>query len=214
MIVVKSNRYRDNKGDDGDYVYDIDNEIDFSFSLDFNYVQRAVDFGSFNSFSNFSTTNQQALNNLEFGMTFTFNRVVANLAFGYFPQISNSPENDTTRQTIGGYNFRYTYGKDLLRSKIFELTPEVGIERKNADNSLFGTPYYTEFYNPAFLLDGRLNFGMIFGLFELRGFVGYNYDVSKESWKQQKNIVADGPKTSYTGLYTGVGLSLRFSDKF
>lgn len=222
VIVVKSNRYRDNKNEDGEIVYDWENNVDFSFSFDFNYVQRTIDFGSFNSFSNFSTTKQQPLNNLEFGMTFTVNRVVANLAFGYFPEIANSPENDTTMQTVGGYNFRYTYGKDLLRSKIFEFTPEIGIgfmrlkyteERKNADNSLFGTPYYTEFYNPAFLLDGRLNFGMIFGIFELRGFVGYNYDVSKEGWKQRKNIVSDGPKTSFSGMYTGVGVSLRFSEK-
>ena len=87
-------------------------------------------------------------------------------------------------------------------------------ERTNVENSLFGTPNYSEFYNPAFLLDGRINFGMIIGIIEIRGFAGYSFDVSKEAWKQGKNLVLDGPKTSFSGVYSGVGISLRFNETF
>jgi|GEM_PF-2313360 len=220
VIVVKSNRYKEDQGYDGDNTIDWENETDVSFSLDFNYVTRNLDFGSFNQFSQFRLDNP--INNFEFGMTVTVDRNVTNLAFGYFPEMQNSI-GDSINQTLKGYNFRYTYGKDLLRSKVFEFTPELGIgfmrlkyteERTSGENTLFGTSYYTEFYNPAFLLDGRINFGVLLGIFEIRAFAGYNFDLSKEAWKQQKNPILDGPKTKYSGFYNGVGISLRFGDAF
>lgn len=222
VIVVKSNRYKENSTKNGDIVYDWETQTDFSFSLDFNYIARSLDFTSLNQFSNFSRNSLQTINVLEFGTTFTIDRLVVNMAYGHIPRIDQT-QGDSLFQSVGGFNFRYTYGKDLIRSKAIELTPELGIgfmrmkyteEKRTGENSLFGTPYYTEFYNPAFLLDGRINFGVIAGIFEFRAFAGYNFDVSKEAWKQNKNLVLDGPKTSYTGFYSGIGVSLRFSDKF
>jgi len=223
VIVVKSNRYKEDQTKRREDNIDWQGEDNVSFSFDFNFIQRSIDFGSFNEFSKFNTNKQELLNSYEFGMTVTVNRIVANIAIGYIPKIQNSPRFDSISQTVGGYNFRYTYGKDLLRSKVFELTPELGIgfmrlkyteERTNVENSLFGTPNYSEFYNPAFLLDGRINFGMIIGIIEIRGFAGYSFDVSKEAWKQGKNLVLDGPKTSFSGVYSGVGISLRFNETF
>lgn len=223
VIVVKSNKFKEESTYEGDVDYKKKKDPNLSYSFDVNYINRTLDFGSFNQFTNFGTGQFQPLRIIEFGSTITIKRLVVNMAYGQILQTENFPGNDTTNQTIGGYTLRYTYGKDLLRSKAFEFTPEIGIgfirlkyteERKNAENSLFGTPYYTEFYNPAFILDGRVNFGVILGVFEVRAFAGYNFDVSKEAWKQNKNLVFDGPKTSYTGLYTGVGVSLRFGSSF
>lgn len=223
VIIVKSTNYREHPKKkktttDWDYDYDDNDDFgdDFSFSLDFNMIQRDYDFNSFNNMSSFGLN--KPLMNYEFGMTFTVDRVVGNTAFGFFPQVQMNL-GDTLKQTMKGWNFRYIWGKDLVKAKWLEVTPELGIgyikmkyveERTNSESTTFGTPYKTEFYNPAFLFDARLNVGVIIGIFEVRGFAGYNLDVSNPSWRLTKNIVVNGPETKFSGLYTGFGASLRF----
>ncbi|MDX5319563.1 MAG: hypothetical protein LPK45_00745, partial [Bacteroidota bacterium] len=223
VIVVKSNRYKENMDDilDGDYEFDYEEETDFSFSFDFNVISRRwndlYDFGNrtyFNSLSpDFMT--------FELGMTATVDRAVNNIAFGILPMKTNV-YTDSINSSLGGWNFRYTWGKDLIRSKTLELTPELGIgyslvryteERKTAESTLLGTPYFSEFRNPAFLFDARVNFGVIVGITEFRFLAGYTYDVSKGAWLQGKNPINNGPQTKFTGFYQGVGASIRFNSK-
>lgn len=197
---------------DEDEDYDYSTESDAGFFLDINVVQRTMDMGSFNSFTNFGS--KGIFQNFEFGMTTQMDRIVGNTAFGFFPEV-RSMVGDSSSQTLKGWNFRYAIGGDLFLSKHIELSPTLGIgymqmrfteERTTGTLTPFGTPYFTEFTNPAFLLDGRLNAGVFFGFVKLQGFVGYTLDVSKSSWRQQKNPIVDGPKTKFSGLYSGVGV--------
>lgn len=217
VIVVKSNNYS-SRTDFEEYEEEEDykSKPKFGVSFDFNVVQRNLDMKSFNQFTQFNSNG--LFTNYEIGTTTMIGQTVGNAAFGFYPAIRKE-FGDTAKLGLKGWNFRYTWGRDLLRSRNFDLTPEIGIgytqftyteERTSAGTTLFGTPNYTEFVNPAFLLDARLNAGIILGIFEVRGFVGYNLDVSKKSWKQQDNPIVDGPKTSFSGVYTGFGASLRF----
>lgn len=212
VIVVKSNNYSDEMEYDEDGDYDSNTESDAGFFFDFNVVQRTLDMGSFNTFTNFGS--KGVFLNYEIGMTTQMDRMVGNTAFGFFPEV-RSMVGDSSNQSLKGWNFRYAIGGDLFRSKHIELSPTLGIgymqlrfteERKTGSLTPFGTPYFTEFTNPAFLLDGRLNLGLFFGFVKIQSFVGYTLDVSKSSWRQQKNLIIDGPKTKFSGMYTGVGV--------
>lgn len=213
VIVVKSTNYSDEE----DYDYDGDDAYEpgpgGAVFFDFNVVQRTYDMGSFNNFSNFGT--KGVFLNYEFGFTMQMEQIVSNTLVGFFPEVK-SVVGDSSIQSLKGWNLRYTFGGDLFRSKTLELTPTLGLgyirmryteERKTGVVSPFGTPYYTEFTNPAFLLDGRLNAGLFFGFVKVQGFVGYNLDISKPSWRQQKNPIIDGPKTKFSGMYTGFGIA-------
>ncbi|HCS20944.1 MAG TPA: hypothetical protein DIW47_10370 [Bacteroidetes bacterium] len=212
VIVVKSLNYSEVSKYKGKEDDDYESESESAFFFDINLVQRTFDMVSFNTFTNFNS--KGIFQNYEIGMTTQIGRVVGNTAFGFFPEIT-SVVGDTSHQTLKGWNFRYAFGGDLIRSKHVELSPTFGIgyiqlkyseERTIGDLTPFGTPYYTEFTNPAFLLDGRLNAGFFLGFVKLQGFVGYTLDVSKSSWRQQKNPIIDGPKTKFSGLYTGFGV--------
>ncbi|MHB1279226.1 MAG: erythromycin esterase family protein [Bacteroidia bacterium] len=214
VIVVKSSNYSEKVEDNSDGDNDTEPESDIAFSFDFNIVQRTLDMGSFNSFTNFGA--KGTFLNYEIGMTTQVDRVVGSTSFGFFSGIE-SVVGDSSTQRLKGWNFRYVFGGDLIRGKRLELSPTLGIgfmqlryseERKTGGLTPFGTHYYTEFTNPAFLIDGRLNAGLVLGFVKFQGFVGYNLDVSKSSWRQQKNPIIDGPKTKFSGAYTGFGICL------
>lgn len=214
VIVVKSMNYREVTEYEEDEEYQPEPQKQYSLSIDFNLVNRTLDMGSFNQFTNFAS--DRNFQNFEIGINSSVNRWVGNTSYGFFPK-KESVVGDSSIQGLKGWNFRYNMGFDLLPSKYFELSPTVGLgymqmryseERTVGDKTPFGTPYYTEFTNPAFMIDGRVNYGVALRFIKFQAFLGYNHDVSKSSWKQQKKAIVNGPETKYSGVYSGFGICL------
>ena len=220
IIIVKSNRYNavDGEEDEEEWVYDPSYRSTTSVILGFNYGYRDYDLGSFQNFSGMKVN--LPLSNYEFVVINKFDQTEIRNALGFFTQTTYSPS-DTATQTLSGWNYQYHVGGDLFKSKNIDLTPSLGIgymrlkyteERQVAEQSYFGTPYYTEFYNPAFLFDGRLSLAFSMRRLILRSYAGYTLDVSNTGWKQNKKLLTEGPQTKLSGLYYGFGLGLRLGD--
>jgi hypothetical protein len=127
---------------------------------------------------------------------------------------------DTGTIWMSGWGYKGYFGADLVRARSFDLIPSLGFGfegltlsylDKSNKSGLFGENPRTEFKNPAFILDGRLEANLNVKRLGISLFGGYTLDVSKKKWRQAGGLVTTGPNTSLSGYYAGFALALHFS---
>jgi hypothetical protein len=123
---------------------------------------------------------------------------------------------DSAEISLGGWNYHALYGKDLMKASWLDLVPMLGFgieqlsykeTRHDLSSAYFGNAMRTEYRNPAFYFDGRLELNLNIRFFSLKAFGGYALDVSKQKWRQHNRLVSTSPSTSLSGYYFGFGVS-------
>ncbi|MBI1223422.1 MAG: hypothetical protein GC180_12530 [Bacteroidetes bacterium] len=217
IIIVKSKHYREHMSrNEEDELNEEDAFDDLYISPDFNVVFRNFNMDAFNKATNFGLKTPVSF--LEYGLSVKTSKMTASFQFGNLSGYNKNT--DSSHQHLSGWNFRYTFGRDLIAAKWLNLTPEMGIgfvqltyteENLNAPKTQFKTSYVTKYRNPAFLIDGRLNLGIVVGQVEFRGLAGYTIDVSHDNWRQNGQLLSGGPTTKFTSWYYGAGISVLFN---
>ena len=136
----------------------------------------------------------------------------------WFPTVESKP-NDSVSAALKGYLLSFRGGKDVLRSKKYDLVPGLGlgferwtttITEKFASKDILGNERTTQYTNPAFFMDAGLSFRAHISWITLGFFGRYQLDFSNRKWRQNGDIVDNSPKFSLNAYSLGVSLGFNF----
>ncbi|TNE79471.1 MAG: hypothetical protein EP332_10990 [Bacteroidetes bacterium] len=198
-----------------------------SIGLGYSAVFHDIDLNAFNAATQFNITSPLLMHEFTYEVRLD-GRVQIENSFGVFANLNASfvdtaglsPDKQINRNmSLSGWSYRYGVGVDLVRSKYFDLVPTLALgyqrlsyreESISGQGSSFNSATVTEFTNPAFIVDGRIQMCLNFDWLTLKAIGGYTLDCSKTEWKLGDNRLSTGPKTRMSNPYFGAGVVLRF----
>lgn len=204
-------------------------EAPYQNTLGFGYsaIYQNLDLGAFNTATRLNVSTPLLVHEFSYLIRMG-GRVWIDNTFGSIAKTTGSfmdttglaPADQINRKmSLSGWNYRYAIGYDVFKSSSVDLVPIIAIQYQQltyreesfgGQATSFNSATRTEFTNPAFLLDGRINLALNFDWFSINALAGYSVDFSKTQWLSGDSLLEAGPKTRQSNLYYGAGISVRF----
>jgi len=150
------------------------------------------------------------------------------LSFHVLPKTSNR-YNDSTELTFNGSFIKGYFGYEITSSEIFNISPRIGlgygrlnfnqkfdnpIQSSNGGINIFAQSTYNSinYYQSAILVDPSVDIRFNIRYVAIGLNAGYQIDVSDRIWNSEySGFLPDAPKTSLSGFYALLTLSLFYS---